>query len=138
MVSLDFNCNLYEILEIYHQNITENDIKNAYHRLIKIYHPDKSNGNHDKYYQIIKAWEILKNKTSKHLYDISIEKNKSTYIYDEVNIDELTRNGDDYTYPCRCGESYFLDFSEQNKQSNLLIPCSNCSLFLNVKSPYIF
>ena len=61
--------NLYEILEL-DNNCTEVDIKNAYKRLAKLYHPDKNN--HDtteKFKNINIAYDVLKDKNKRARYD---------------------------------------------------------------------
>ena len=62
--------NLYEILGL-QINASHYDIKNAYHKLIKIYHPDKNKSieAHDKFIQIHSAYEILINTSIIKEYD---------------------------------------------------------------------
>ena len=61
--------NLYEILEV-NENCTEIDIKKAYHRLAKLYHPDKNQNDKscDKFQDIQNAYEILSNQNSRINY----------------------------------------------------------------------
>lgn len=65
---------LYNILEL-SIDCTKQDIRKSYLKLSKIYHPDKSNSNPNKFNQIKNAYEILYNEKSKYLYDTQ-EKNK--------------------------------------------------------------
>ena len=53
---------LYEILEI-KSTATEIEIKKSYHRLAKIYHPDKNKNidANEKFQRIQSAYEILSN-----------------------------------------------------------------------------
>jgi curved DNA-binding protein CbpA len=61
--------NLYDILNIKH-NSSEYEIKKAYHKLCKQYHPDKNNSSDAciKFQKIQSAYEILSNDKIKNLY----------------------------------------------------------------------
>jgi DnaJ-class molecular chaperone len=59
---------LYETLQINHDaNLT--DIKKAYRKLALIYHPDKPDGNEEKFKQLSEAYHILSDTTKKAEYD---------------------------------------------------------------------
>jgi curved DNA-binding protein len=62
---------LYETLEIA-DNATESEIKKAYRKLARQYHPDvnKEKGAEDKFKEINSAYEILSNKEKKQQYDM--------------------------------------------------------------------
>jgi curved DNA-binding protein CbpA len=63
--------NLYEILGI-KRDATQNQVKKAYHRLAKKYHPDKNKVDDDaKIIEINLAYEILKDPESRKEYDIT-------------------------------------------------------------------
>lgn len=62
---------LYETLEI-SDNASEAEIKKAYRKLARQYHPDvnKEKGAEDKFKEINSAYEILSDKEKKHQYDM--------------------------------------------------------------------
>lgn len=68
---------LYEILGI-NKGASSEQIKTAYRKLAKIYHPDKNQGNKDteeKFKSIKDAYEILSDAVKKKKYDLSLENN---------------------------------------------------------------
>ena len=48
---------------------TETDIKKAYRKLAKEYHPDKSSGNEERFKEIADAYETLSDPKKKAQYD---------------------------------------------------------------------
>lgn len=70
--------NLYQILQI-NENATQNDIKKAYNKLAKKYHPDKSEKNTtEEFHKITYAYNILRNDKTRSEYNMmnNINKNK--------------------------------------------------------------
>ena len=61
----------YEILEL-KKNCKKCEIKKKYHELSLKYHPDKNNGEDDKFKKINEAYEILYDDTSREKYDIKM------------------------------------------------------------------
>ena len=61
------NNELYKILGIA-KNATEKDIKKAYRKLALTHHPDRG-GDEDKFKKISGAYEILKDKEKRDIYD---------------------------------------------------------------------
>jgi molecular chaperone DnaJ len=61
---------LYNILEV-DRNATQDEIKKAYRRLSKKYHPDvnSENGSEDKFKEIAEAYEVLSDENKKSNYD---------------------------------------------------------------------
>lgn len=92
---------LYRILEI-KPNSTENEIKKAYHKLAKIYHPDKNKNldANEKFQKIFSAYEILKNDKSRFEYQKMNQTEKLSFveilekiINNKLNINELNKYG---------------------------------------------
>ena len=66
-----FNKDLYKILNIT-KSATQNEIKMAYRKLMRIYHPDINETNESKkmFNEIRNAYDILSDEKKKKLYDI--------------------------------------------------------------------
>lgn len=77
--------NLYDILDV-SPNDSLDDIKKSYKSLIKIYHPDKKNGDSEKYKQIITAYEILSDTKKRKEYDAMNNINKKKLLEFLLNI----------------------------------------------------
>lgn len=58
----------YKILGV-EKNASEADIKKAFRKLAHQHHPDKSNGNAEKFKEINEAYQVLSNKEKRHQYD---------------------------------------------------------------------
>ena len=61
-------------------------IKKNYHKLCKQYHPDKSNGNNEKFIEIQTAYEVLSNKESRRLYDFKRLFNYDDFTEEDFNL----------------------------------------------------
>ncbi len=62
----------YEVLEI-DPSASEKEVKDAFRRLTKLYHPDKhsnSKQSHNKYIKIVEAFTVLSNRNSRVQYDM--------------------------------------------------------------------
>ena len=78
---------LYEILSL-QPNASHDDIKRAYKRLAKIYHPDKATGNTEQFQKINYAYNILINDTTRCKYNDLKKPTKSkltTFLADFFN-----------------------------------------------------
>lgn len=58
--------NPYKVLGITMESSKE-EAKSAYRKLVKVYHPDGSNGNIKKFREVQEAWKMLKSQGSKAL-----------------------------------------------------------------------
>jgi curved DNA-binding protein CbpA len=95
------NNNLYKILEI-DNNCSKEDIRKAYYKLSKKFHPDKNNDidAHEKFNKIHSAYEILINDNLRNEYIKMNDIEKSNFIIilekilgQEININELNNYG---------------------------------------------
>ncbi|RNA23261.1 dnaJ -like protein [Brachionus plicatilis] len=132
--------NAYEILEC-ERSSTQEQIKQSYHRLLLIYHPDKNLGSEkpwNKFLQLQSAYKILSNAFERKTYDSILKqqdlKKKSDdfehFENDEENLFvsslkkdfEFDSNSGEYTRSCRCGSIYRFNQKHLNeiliKQSN--------------------
>lgn len=117
--------NYYKILELKSDRVTNEEIKNAYRRLAKKYHPDINPGNeiaNEKFKDVNEAYQILGDEVSKKKYDrvhsfyrvkdtldntreklnsngisemIGMVFGKKETIFNEVNTKGLAINGED-------------------------------------------
>jgi DnaJ-class molecular chaperone len=78
--------NLYDILNV-NKTSSSKDIKSAYKRLIRKYHPDKNNNPNSKYkfMEIQSAYEVLGNKQKRQEYDRMPNTDKME-LYDLLNL----------------------------------------------------
>ena len=123
--------NLYEILEL-KPNASQVEIKKAYHRLVKIYHPDKNNSPdaNERFQKIHSAYEILINDKSRYEYQKMNETEQFSFvevlekiISDTFGIDELKR------YGINIGE---IDFDYLQKNFMNFFKAINVSELLNL------
>ena len=63
--------NFYDILEL-NQDCSLDDIKNAYRKLCKKYHPDRNPDDNDKFIEIKKAYETLVDEDLRREYDLDL------------------------------------------------------------------
>lgn len=65
--------NYYDILGV-SSEATEEEIRDSFHKLARLYHPDLNKGRiyHEKFIAINKAYTVLKNKISRQAYDFTL------------------------------------------------------------------
>lgn len=74
------------------QNATIEQIKERYHQLAKIYHPDKQNGNESAFKKINEAYSILSNTNKRKEYDALYQNTSSTQKKQNPNTTPKTTN----------------------------------------------
>eukprot|EP00359_Climacostomum_virens_P009035 CAMPEP_0204911836 /NCGR_PEP_ID=MMETSP1397-20131031/10096_1 /ASSEMBLY_ACC=CAM_ASM_000891 /TAXON_ID=49980 /ORGANISM="Climacostomum Climacostomum virens, Strain Stock W-24" /LENGTH=207 /DNA_ID=CAMNT_0052082533 /DNA_START=48 /DNA_END=668 /DNA_ORIENTATION=+ len=73
--------NYYKILGV-NRNASSEEIKAAYRDLVKIYHPDLSTGNSEKFKEITQAFEVLKDALNRRAYDaVSTDRGQRSQSY---------------------------------------------------------
>ncbi|CAG8495852.1 32_t:CDS:2, partial [Acaulospora morrowiae] len=111
----------YDILEI-SETATIGEIKRQFHKLLLIYHPDKSLldssaldkiDDNDKVNRILEAWRVLKDPESRKLYDDELRAKKLDHdgIFNaEIDLGDMEHSADtnSYSTSCRCGGSYIV------------------------------
>ncbi|CAG8553908.1 11389_t:CDS:2 [Funneliformis caledonium] len=139
----------YEILEISDENVSIEQIKRQYQKLLLFYHPDKlgsimkkieeninNNENDRKVELIIKAWQVLKDPESRKVYDDELKATrlKQDGIYNtEVDLDDMEYNEEtkSYSIPCRCSGYHIITEHDLEQGANIT-GCTNCSLKIHV------
>jgi len=71
----NYTFGLYEVLDIQSDASLE-QVKKAYKRLALQYHPDRPNGNKEKFQQIAMAYEVLSDKSKRQEYDLLMKRSK--------------------------------------------------------------
>lgn len=72
--------NLYKVLEV-SEDATKSEINKAYKRLAQKYHPDKENGDEEKFKKLAYAYSILSDETKRKYYDLYGE--EKIKVFDE-------------------------------------------------------
>ena len=111
------NYDPYKILQI-SPSSSLSEIKKAYYFLAKIYHPDKrdSNSNADNlnFLDIKTAFDLLSNENERHLLDCT-RLTQDSVLQEQISFNELESNEEDFSFPCRCGGEYVLNYLEYVK-----------------------
>lgn len=127
---------LYGTLEVQPSASIE-EIKQAYKRLILIYHPDKAgaaNADDELFRTIRFAWDTLSDPEKRRKYDewlhaaAVIESRAERVEYASL----VLQDNDMLTHPCRCGDVYKVNITEFEESGADLIPCNGCSLYVKV------
>ena len=112
--------NHYDILGVTPKS-SQAQIKAAYYRLSKKYHPDTNTEGHDhvKFAEIAEAYEVLKNKSKRHLYDKGMFSRGSAY-HETVDMEyrEFMRRQGQFgkRSSAPTGRTYIYDFDEFYRQ----------------------
>jgi curved DNA-binding protein len=91
----------YKILDV-SKDSTEEDIKKAYRKLAKKYHPDKNPDNkkaEETFKEVSEAYDVLSNQEKRKKFDdfISVSNEKKTYAYSNRPEKETTENEPEYS-----------------------------------------
>jgi diphthamide biosynthesis protein 4 len=117
----------YKVLNI-SSNANTKEIKKAFQIQSLLYHPDKSKSEIDKFIMVQRAYETLSDEMLRQEYDkLLVYSNKMGAIQDELRLDEMFFENDQYSYECRCGGEYIVT-EDALEQGVAGIECSRCSL----------
>ncbi|KAF3636464.1 hypothetical protein BC332_07111 [Capsicum chinense] len=152
----------YEILGV-KEDANFEEVRKAYRSAILCFHPDKQQNasetsnsecvTDNKFLEIQRAWETVGNPRSRALYDAELlTLRQDTATAEDVSLEDLTvqDSGDiiELSYPCRCGDCYFIDSFEladtgcsisrdgdtislltsKSLPTSVVLPCGSCSL----------
>ena len=84
--------NYYKILGV-NENVTNEDLKKAYKKLAKKYHPDANIGNvevEEMFKKISTAYKVLSDETSRAKYDRELKGNFNNFNNNKINITKNT------------------------------------------------
>ena len=91
MNDIDEQLNYYQILGIDDVTVERDVIKQKWHSLSKLYHPDKNKTVDPQLFELVnQAWNVLGNKEKRKIYDIKFKKKKNS------NISNLRQQFEDY------------------------------------------
>lgn len=125
-------------------NISQEDIKRAYHRKLLLLHPDKlkldpsSNAtqptqtNTADIATLKEAFSTLFDPEKRRIYDASLEKRTGTRPAQVVSLEDFTIIDDTsggapvYSHACRCGGYYYISVIDMEVDVHL-ISCETCS-----------
>lgn len=117
------------------KDATDEEIKNKYQVLIKLYHPDKQKcDTAEEFIKINDAWNVLRDENKRKEYDSNLlqyELKENSLIYAELNLNEINFENDMCNYPCRCGDSFLIKQSEINE--SCIMECAECSNCISIK-----
>ncbi|KAI8149594.1 hypothetical protein BJV82DRAFT_588555 [Fennellomyces sp. T-0311] len=127
----------YEVLNV-SENATFEQIKFRFQQLILKHHPDKRGtlDNDDQAQQILRAWEILRNPSSRKEYDAELaarQGRQGAVINSEIDLDDMEYDESTHTYvvTCRCSGTYAIT-EDDLEQGIDVVCCDNCSLRIRV------
>ncbi|KAL1460129.1 hypothetical protein WDU94_012067 [Cyamophila willieti] len=129
--------NYFEILNC-DANSTAEEIKENYRNLILKFHPDKNQENQEMFVKVNEAWTVLRDDNQRKLYMSQLLSQEKSHmnIYKCVALEEMEKNGDVFSYPCRCGSEFCISKEDTQvndvEDGNLFMPCDTCSLLLEI------
>jgi len=145
---------LYSLLNC-DESASTSEIKTAYFGFIRRHHPDKQrqllengadnaeaerevaddlNDGNDLVNIAKVAWETLRDRKSRAAYDVWLREQKlrqTVLISEIVDVSQLDEH--EPFFGCRCGGDYPISKEDLSRiVDDIIIPCSNCSLFLRI------
>lgn len=134
----------YAILDV-SPSSTQEVIKKSYQKLLRLHHPDKTQGggadaSHGHCVNdIIEAWSVLGSDTERRRYDallLSAETFEHFNVWREARVEEFdVAEGDTLVLTCRCGGEFRLTKAEVEQRDVDVIDCDTCSLTVRVRHP---
>lgn len=121
----------YAILEV-QPTASANEIKQAFRRLSKLYHPDMNQGRttyQNKLFEVIKAYEVLGDETERRAYDLTLFRTQTTAHTSQSSTARPTQASTDYYRPeiisFTCNQTYFfmgdlIEISWECKQADVI------------------
>lgn len=113
-------------------------IKEAYHAQVRRLHPDKSRVRSADFDAVQRAWETLRDASSRAAYDASLRERAmlaapisvvADVDLDEMQFDALTRS---FRWPCRCGHVFTVTEAQLDAGLAEPLACSGCTLQIRV------
>eukprot|EP01127_Copromyxa_protea_P021633 TRINITY_DN7509_c0_g1_i1.p1 TRINITY_DN7509_c0_g1~~TRINITY_DN7509_c0_g1_i1.p1 ORF type:complete len:137 (+),score=30.79 TRINITY_DN7509_c0_g1_i1:1-411(+) len=126
----------YRLLEVSDTATTE-EIKRNYKQKCLNLHPDKrQEGDKDdeQFNKVQEAWHTLRDEQLRAAYDARVRELKyhnEAAVVDEVDLDEMQENDDQWSYPCRCGDFYRIT-GDDLEEGLSVVQCGGCSLCIRV------
>ena len=111
----------YKILELTRENASPDNIKKQYKKLALKYHPDRPNGNSEKFKKVSEAYEILSDENKKRQYD-----NPNPF----TNVNMPFHNSD----PDEIFRHFFNNMHTNDISPNVHFTTTN-NTFINIKRP---
>ncbi|CAG8515847.1 16422_t:CDS:2 [Rhizophagus irregularis] len=125
----------YEILEISDENVSIEQIKQQYQKLLLLVSFLNSLYQKHKVESIIKAWKVLRDPELKKVYDDELKAMRLKHeIYNaDVDLDDMEYNEEMklYSISCRCSGNYIITEQDLEKGANIT-GCTNCSLKIHI------
>ena len=104
--------NYYEILEV-SKDANQDEIKKAYKKLAKKFHPDinKESGAEEKFKKINEAYEVLSDETKRKEYDQKLNSSNNSYSY--TSCDNVGNNQKDKCEFCQKNTYYVYSMNQK-------------------------